>query len=307
MMREMKYKDIEDVNTLLQESFEEEYAEMGIDTARRLKYMKRGYILEQLVSFICTGYTKVLDFVVYEDEGKVRGALRITRHSQNTFYFATIAVGKKYKRRGVGYNLMACGEDLCKRRGGKYAIGVVKDENVPSFNMTKKLGYFVYDENYMYLLKSPLPYKNRDVQGFRELKREDYKKIRELERKIMSEDVLRIEGTALHYSALGKVTQIFRKLLFGEKFYEYVLEKENEITAYSTVSHLLDGSSLIVLMSCEKDVTALKEFVEKILYRNAGNPMRTIIAKSQTAEKKVLTELGFEEYSHLYAVYKPLS
>lgn len=306
MMREMKYRDIEDVNTLLQESFEEEYAEMNIDTARRLKYMKRGYILERLVSLVVTGYKKFLDFVVYEDEDKVRAALRITRHSENTFYFATIAVDKKYKRKGIGFNLMAFGEDFCKKRGGKYVIGVVKEENVPSFNMLMKLGFSVYDENYMYLLKNVLPYRNRDVKGFRTLKKEDYEKVRELEKKIMSKEVLQIEGSALHYSFIGSVTHIFRELLFKEKFCEYVLERENKITAYSTVSHLLDGSSLIVLMSCEEDLKALKNFVEKILYKNAGKTMRTIVAKNQTAERNVLTELGFKEYSHLYAVYKPL-
>lgn len=58
-MRAMKYKDIEDVNSLLQNSFEEEYSSMNIDTAHRLKYMKRGYLLEKIASLLFKDYNKV--------------------------------------------------------------------------------------------------------------------------------------------------------------------------------------------------------------------------------------------------------
>ena len=66
MIRDMKYRDIKDVNTLLQDSFKEEYAHMNVDTVHRLTYMKRGYILEKMASFLVKNYDKFLEFYVYE-------------------------------------------------------------------------------------------------------------------------------------------------------------------------------------------------------------------------------------------------
>lgn len=305
VMRAMKYKDIEDVNNLLQNSFEEEYSSMNIDTARRLKYMKRGYILEKIVSLLFKEYNKVLDFYVYEEDGNVKGCLRVLRRSKDNFYFATIAIDKSQRRKGIGYNLQTYCEQVCRRRGGKYVTGVVKEENLPSLNLAKKGDFTIYDENYMYILEQGVSYEDKDVEGYRKLKEKDYKKVVELEKKITNETILKIEGTTDH-SFLDRLANILREILFGEKFYEYVLEKGVKITAYSKVSHFLDGSSSLVLLSCEKDWSMLKDFVEKILGYHASEKMRTIISKDQTAEKNVLAELGFKEYSHLYAVCKDL-
>jgi len=305
VIREMKYKDIEEVNTLLQEAFEEKYFEMNIDTARRLKHMKRGYILEKLASLLFAGYSKVLYFIVYEDKGKVRAALRIFRYSESTFFFATIAVDDDYKRKGIGVGLMTFGTNLCKKRGGKYGIGVVKEENVASLNMTKKSGFTVYDETYMYILKNPLQYRNTPVHGLRPLKRKDYQKVEELETAIMREEVVEIEGIHKR-SVFSEFINVLRGILFGEKFHEYVLEKEDRIVAYAKVSHFVDGSSSMVLRVHGEDYSILKDFTEKVLYHDARERMRTTVSKDQALERRILVELGFEEYSHLYMVYREL-
>lgn len=305
MIRDMKYRDIEDVNTLLQDSFEEEYAHMNIDTVHRLKYMKRGYILEKVVSSLVKNYDKSLDFYVYEEDDKVRGCLRIVRYSQDVVYFSTIAIDRQSRKKGIGYSLMLYGEDVCRKRGAKYIIAVVKEENVPSLNLTRKIGYTIYDENYMYILEDVLPYKNIHVTGFRKMKEKDYEKIRELEEKVLSKDVLEIEGTSVSHTFLSKITNMLRRIFFGEKFYEYVLEKGDKITAYAKISHFLDGSSSIVVVSCEKH-RLLKDFTEKILYYHAATKMRTIISKDQVREEKVLTEVGFKKYSHLHAICRDM-
>jgi len=304
MIREMKYKDIEAVNTLLAETFRDEYGHLNVDTEKRLVHMKRGYFIERVVSLLFTGYDKFLDFFVYEEENSIRGCLRVMRLSEMTFYFATVAVDQNHTRRGIAFSLQEHCEALCRKRGGKYITLVIKEENVPSLQLVEKSGFTIYDENYMFIL-DPLHYENKCVEGFRPLKREDYTRIGELEKAIMSEEVVTIEGV-LKYSLLNNLTSIFRYILFGEKFFEYVFEKGDKITAYAKVSRFVDSSVSMILMVHGDSYSTLKDFTEKILYLHAQEKMRIIIGKDQLVERKILTELGFKEYSHLYAYYMKL-
>ena len=200
---------------------------------------------------------------------------------------------------------MLYGEDMCRKRGAKHIIAVVKEENVPSLNLIRKIGYTIYDENYMFILEDVLPYRDTHVPGFRKLKEKDCEKVREMEEKVLRRDVLEIEGTLMSHTYLSKITNMLRGLFFGEKFYEYVLEKGDKITAYTKISHFLDGSTSLVIMSCEEH-RLLKDFIEKILYHHAATKMRTIISKDQVREENVLTEMGFKKYSHLHAIHKDL-
>ena len=59
----------------------------------------------------------------------------------------------------------------------------------------------------------------------------------------------------------------------------------------------------MILMVHGDSYETLKDFAEKILYLHAQEKMRIIIGKDQVVERKILTELGFKEYSHLYAYY----
>lgn len=305
MIREMKYRDIEAVNALLTDAFADEYTEMNIDTKKRLAHMKRGYTLEKAASFFFKNYDKFLDFYVYEEEGSIRGCLRIVRQSETTFNFATIAIDKGHRRRRIALNLQEYCVDLCQKRGGKYITLAIKEENLPSLRLVGKSGLAVYDENYMYLLKNPPQYRDRPVCGFRTLKRKDYTKVGELEKAIMREEVVEIEGIPQR-SLLTEFTHVLRGIFFGEKFHEYVLEEENRIIAYAKISYFVDGSSSMVLMVHGEDYGTLKDFTEKVLYCDAKERLRTVLGKDQTLERKILIELGFEEYLHFYAHYKTL-
>lgn len=302
MMREMRYKDVEKVNNLLRDSFGDLYEEKNIDVARRVKYMKMGYIFEKILSSLFKDYEKSLDFFVCEEDGKIVGATRIAVHTEGVFTYTTMAIDKDYRRKGIAYELAYYAEEIMRERGAKYIAFAVKTDNLPSIGLSTKRGFTIYNEYFAYMLKKPLKYEDKKVEMFRKVRGTGYAEIEEIEKKVMNELTLEIEGTIRKPSFLNKMANIFRKIIFREKFYEYVLERDR-IVAYSRVSHFVDGSSLMIVLSfCEEQI--LRDFLEKILYKNAREKMRAVLVKEQTTDRKVLQELGFEEYSRHYMFYK---
>ncbi len=305
MIREMKYNDIERVNSLLQDAFEVDYSARGIDAIKRTHYMKIGYLLEKTFAFFVKSYHRTLNYYVWEENNQVVGCLRIGRHSETASSFDIVAVDRDCRKKGIAYALQTYGENMCRERGGKYVYLTVNEENLPSLNLVGKSGFTKYSRCGIYFLENPPPYRDRRVEGFSMVRRGDYEEIAEREKEVLSKKVVEIEGVIQKPSHLSRLIILLRRLLFREDFSEYVLRHEGRVAAYSKVGHFSDGSSTLELVFFE-DCEMLRDFIEKILFHKSKRKMSASPFEEQIRENQILKELGFRKYFAFFALYKEL-
>ncbi|MGD2247592.1 MAG: GNAT family N-acetyltransferase [Candidatus Methanofastidiosia archaeon] len=299
MIRPAQFSDLDAINSLSIDTFGEDYHVKDIDPEKRIKNIKIGYLIEKCAS-ILPFYRKMFDFYVYEINKEIAGCVLITRKSATTFNYPVIEVAKSYQGQGIGRNLLEYCEKKCKKRGAKYITMEIRKENVPGLSLAKKCGFKKYGEYTMLILTSVMDYsKSIDIIP---LSIKDYPKINKLEKRAKPESQLEIEGTVYSPSVFGDIIFLGREMLFGEKFYQYIL-KNGSINAYATISYLADNSSSLDVLTTV-DLDTLKQFLETVLHHH-GNPKMATMVFGNTI-KNVLTSLGFEEYFHYVAVYKPM-
>jgi N-acetylglutamate synthase-like GNAT family acetyltransferase len=299
MIHPATFSDLEAINSLSKDTFGQDYHIKNIDPEKRIKNMKIGYLIEKCASILPL-YRKMFDFHVYEVNNDIAGCVLIIKKSPTTFNYAVVEVAKPYQGQGIGHALLEYCEKECKKRGAKYITMEIRKENVPALSLATKCGFKKYGEYTMLILTVPVNY-HKGI-SIVPLPIKDYKKIEILEKRAKPESQLKIEGTVYSPSVFGDVISLGRKILFGEKFYQYILKNET-INAYAKVSYLADNSSSLEVLSAA-DCNTFKLFVETVLHHHGKPKMATMVFGNTI--KNVLTSLGFEEYFHYDAVYKPM-
>jgi L-amino acid N-acyltransferase YncA len=306
MIRKIRYNDLKAVNSISAEAFATEYADKGVNITERMLYLKIGYIAERILAALFSFDRLFFMFYVFEKQGTIVGWVRLVIQSKKTVFFNSIAVHNDHRREGIGYKLFLYAEAICKKRGIKYVAATVREENIPSLNLTKKFGFIPHGRFYTYILNQPLDYGDIPLDGFRPLTREDYLKIQKAQKRTRNELFLKIYGTKQKPSVLRVFVGLLRRIFLGEKFYQYVLEKNCEILGYAFVIQFVDGSRSMTLEWFGKDSELCKKFVEAVLYYTAKEKMSVMLFDDQITEENTVKELGFEKYTTLEAFYKSL-
>lgn len=306
MIRKIRYKDIEAVNMLLDEAFSSEYEAKGINTKRRVKFLKKVFFFLKILSIFPNIYSDFLDFYVYEWDKKIVGLIRILKISSDVWTFDTTAVDKKYRKRGIAETLNVYCTKLCKKKGAKCIILTVKDDNLPSLSLVRKKGFVEYGKEVIFILNDIRDYKNHDLKGFRKRRINDSKRILELERKVVPERLRAIDGEWTKETIIDLILERIKFFFLKEQIFEYVLEKNNKLIGYMRVSDLLDGSTVLDILIDPHYPILTEKFVEKVMYLHGKKRSRVMLYDLQYVEKSILRHLGFEKFNTLIQFRKEI-
>lgn len=145
-------QDLDVMNTLILEGFDyPDHPEWSIQPDEkegmldRLKGMKRMWPILQILQFFSPILRDAMRGFIAEEDGKPIGLMNHMRDSKEPEWFlANAAVLPDYRRRGIGRKLLAAIQDEVRQRGGGVLILGVVDQNVPSLELCKSMGFEVF-------------------------------------------------------------------------------------------------------------------------------------------------------------------
>jgi len=77
---------------------------------------------------------------------RTRKARKYLKFPDDVFHISIIAVFEKYRRRGIGSELLLYAEDIAKKEGYKMVSGETQDDNIPTIKTCEKNGYKIESE-----------------------------------------------------------------------------------------------------------------------------------------------------------------
>lgn len=145
-------QDLDVMNTLILEGFDyPDHPEWSIQPDEkegmldRLKGMKRMWPILQILRFFSPILRDAMRGFIAEEDGKPIGLMNHMRDSKEPEWFlANAAVLPGYRRRGIGRKLLAAIQDEVRQRGSGVLILGVVDQNVPSLELCKSMGFEVF-------------------------------------------------------------------------------------------------------------------------------------------------------------------
>jgi GNAT superfamily N-acetyltransferase len=140
------------MNTLILEGFDyPDHPEWSIQPDEkegmldRLKGMKRMWPILRILRFFSPILRETMRGFIAEEDGKPIGLMNHMRGNKEPEWFlANAAILPAYRRRGIGRKLLAAIQDEVRKRGGGVLILGAIDQNVPSLELCKSMGFEIF-------------------------------------------------------------------------------------------------------------------------------------------------------------------
>ncbi len=120
-------------------SFAEDEIESTLNTLRSLK---RFWPIISFIQKIYPGLRNILRGFIWEEDGKPVGLVNgQTRGNTDNWVIGNVAVLPEYRRRGIARKLVQAAIDMIAKEEGETIILDVINQNIPAYNLYKKLGF----------------------------------------------------------------------------------------------------------------------------------------------------------------------
>lgn len=151
-------RDFEGLSKLIETAFAEDFQRMGVQFQEELKAIRRLVPWVLLLGRFSKFFRELLAGYVWEDQDQIVGSVTVQPQGleRNKWYIGAVATHPDYRSRGIARCLMEAAIQHIRERGGELALLTVRADNVPAYQLYRRLGFVHFDSATQLRLKGML-------------------------------------------------------------------------------------------------------------------------------------------------------